>query len=52
MHGFESTVPVTLDMMIPAGARRDARLQTRAGRGRPDMLFAVEDNVSAASSMK
>ena len=34
MHGFETTVPVTLDMMIVQGAGGDARLEAGAGRGR------------------
>ena len=33
MHGFETTVPVTLEMMILQGTGRDARLATCAGRG-------------------
>jgi 3-methyl-2-oxobutanoate hydroxymethyltransferase len=32
MHGFETTVPVTLDMLI-LWARGDARIAARAGRG-------------------
>jgi hypothetical protein len=50
-HGFETTVPVTLDMMILQGhAVMRPRLQTRAGRGRPDMPFAVEDRACSFSS--
>ena len=44
MHGLESTVPVTLDMMILQGQRGDARLEAGAGgrRSAVRLLRSIE----------
>ena len=35
VYGYDTTVPVTVDELIPAGARRRARCAARAGGRRP-----------------
>ena len=50
MHGYETTVPVPLDLMIMHGAGGDARLEAGAGRRRHAVRLLRGEPVASPSA--